>query len=520
MPAHQAPFGPRPALLDAALIGVVAVLVLGTIATSITPQLLVGIVSPPLDLVIHTVATVVTISVAALALVRFRQAGERGAAFEAAAFLVLAIVNLLTVLIVTTGLDRPAGMAIESPDEAPLYAIVCARTFAAALLVLGGIASLRSRRVHRGVVVVLGAAVVTLVLLAVVQASAGRLPPLWTIGPAPTSQDVSLAAWSLSPPTPLGAATQALGAALFLWAAGLSRRLYRRDGMTGAGYLAAGLVFAAFAQIQPALYPGAYAGVVTTGDLLRLAFDVILLVGIQAQASAHLASLQLANDAMARSREVDAEHAAMQERTRLSRELHDGLAQDLWLAKLKTGRLAALPDIGTEARALADELGDAIDAGLAEAQHAVAAMRMPGEPIGTFAELMSRCVDEFADRFGLRAEFECEQSLPPLTPRAQAEALRIAREALNNVRRHADATVVRVRAGMEAGRLVVVVGDNGRGFDLDTVGPTAFGLAGMRERASLIGGELRIDSRPQGGTRVSLLLPLALAAVPIGPGSR
>ena len=219
---------------------------------------------------------------------------------------------------------------------------------------------------------------------------------------------------------------------------------------------------------------------------------------------------------LARLRVADVQRAGLEERARLSRELHDGLAQDLWLAKLTTGRLAGLADLGTEARALAGELGQTIDAGIAEAQQAIAAMREPTEPTGSsFSELMSRCVYEFGDRFGLRVEFACEQDLPQLTARAQAEALRIAQEALNNVRRHADATVVRVRAGVESGRLVVVVGDNGRGFNPNTVGRTAFGLASMRERAALIGGELRIDSRPQDGTRVSLLVPLALAAVPI-----
>ncbi len=77
---------------------------------------------------------------------------------------------------------------------------------------------------------------------------------------------------------------------------------------------------------------------------------------------------------------------------------------------------------------------------------------------------------------------------------------------------------MRVRAGVEAGRLVVVVGDNGCGFDPESVGRTAFGLASMRERASLIGGELHIDSRPRDGTRVSLLVPLVLAPVFIGTG--
>ena len=519
MPSVRSVIGPHATMLDGFLIGIVGLLVLGTMASFAAPRLLVGVVNPSLDLVIHTVAAVVTMSVAILALVRFRQAGDPGAAFEGVAFLVLAVISGSTVVLVGVGLNHTAGTPIALPDDAALYAMVLARAFAAALLVLGGIASLRSGRVGRGLVVALGTAAVALVLIAIVKASTGGLPPLWTIDQAQTTQGVSLGSWSLSPPTPLGAAMQVAGAALFLWAAALSRRLYRRNGMTGAGYLAAGLVFAAFAQIQPALYPGTYAGVVTTGDLLRLAFDVILLVGIQAQASAHLASLKLANAAMARSRDADAEHAALEERTRLSRELHDGLAQDLWVAKLKTRRLTSQADLGIEARALAGELSEAIDAGLADAQQAVAAMRLPGEPAGTFADLLSRYVDEFADRFGLRAEFTCEQALPPLPARAQAEALRIAREALTNAWRHADATLVRVRASLEDGRLVVVVGDNGKGFDPATVGRSAFGLASMRERAALIGGELRIDSRPRDGTRVSLVVPLTAAPVPVVAGS-
>jgi signal transduction histidine kinase len=285
--------------------------------------------------------------------------------------------------------------------------------------------------------------------------------------------------------------------------------------LIGDRYLAVGLVVAAFSQVHTAIMPGTYAGLVTSGDLLRLAFDVILLLGIDAQAAEILGRMRSANAELARLRTADVELAALQERTRLSRELHDGLAQDLWLAKLTTGRLAGLPGLDGEARALARELGETIDAGLAEAQQAVATMRLPGQPTSSFTELMSRCVDEFGDRFGLRVEFECEERLPRLTPRAQAEALRIAQEALNNVRRHADATVVRVRASVEAGRLMVVVGDNGRGFNPDTVGRTAFGLASMRERAALIGGELRIDSRPSNGTRVSLLVPLTFATVPI-----
>jgi signal transduction histidine kinase len=207
---------------------------------------------------------------------------------------------------------------------------------------------------------------------------------------------------------------------------------------------------------------------------------------------------------------VDRERAlaAAQERERLARELHDGLAQDLWLAKLKTTRLAAQPDLDAEARALADEITAAVDAGMTEARQAVAAMRQSPGGNGRLRELLTRSLEDFEDRFGLPVEFECDAELPALSARAEAETLRIMQEALTNVRRHADATVVRARAAAaEDGRLVLEVRDNGRGFDANAVGSAAYGLAGMRERAAVIGGEILIESSPQRGTVVRLSVP-------------
>jgi signal transduction histidine kinase len=120
----------------------------------------------------------------------------------------------------------------------------------------------------------------------------------------------------------------------------------------------------------------------------------------------------------------------------------------------------------------------------------------------------------------MRAEFDCEGELPRLTPRAEAELLRIAQEALNNIVRHADATVVRVRACVVDSHMELVVGDNGIGFEPSEVRKGCFGLASMRERALIIGGELTIDSRPQDGTRVSVSVPLStdeLATVGMKP---
>jgi signal transduction histidine kinase len=211
---------------------------------------------------------------------------------------------------------------------------------------------------------------------------------------------------------------------------------------------------------------------------------------------------------------VDRERAlaAAQERERLARELHDGLAQDLWLAKLKATRLASQPELGPESRILTDEVTAAVDAGLAEAHEAVAAMRLVGDEGTPVGELLSQVLEDFEERFGLAVEFDCEAKLPTLPARTEAELLRIVQEALTNVRRHADATVVRVRAAVEARQLILEVRDNGRGFSLESVGESPYGLAGMRERAGLIGGQIEIESAPRKGTRVRLAVPVQNAA--------
>lgn len=203
--------------------------------------------------------------------------------------------------------------------------------------------------------------------------------------------------------------------------------------------------------------------------------------------------------------------AAAQERERLARELHDGLAQDLWLAKLKATRLAAQPELGAEARVLGDEIAAAVDAGITEARHVVATLRGSDATSGSLGELLGRSLEDFEDRFGLAVEWECPAELPALPARAEVEALRIVGEALTNVRRHADATVVRVRGAVDRGAVILEVRDNGRGFEPASLGGGTYGVAGMRERAAQIGGELEIDSAPRQGTSVRLRVPVAVA---------
>jgi signal transduction histidine kinase len=190
----------------------------------------------------------------------------------------------------------------------------------------------------------------------------------------------------------------------------------------------------------------------------------------------------------------------------LARELHDGLAQDLWFAKLKHERL--VPYVPDEQRALANEVTAAIDSAIAEAKQAVVTMRAAEERERTLEELITRAVDDFAGRSGVRADLSVADLPEALEARMQVEVVRILQEALTNVRKHADATVVRVNAEVSDGSLRITIIDNGRGFRPEETSGEGLGVQGMKERARLLGGDLFVSSEPSGGTQVQLEVPL------------
>jgi len=308
--------------------------------------------------------------------------------------------------------------------------------------------------------------------------------------------------------TTLGAVVQLVTAALFAWSALLARDLWCRDRAVADKYIAVGLVVAAFAQIMAAVYPGTHPGPVSAADILSLGFYVILLLAIESEARSVLSSLRTANETLEQLRISEVERAAVDERARLSRELHDGLAQALWLAKLKFVRLRAQPGLSSDTRELATETAAAVELGLSEARQAVLAMHTSATTDSAFSTLLERYVDDYGDRFAIPVEFSATEPIPPLPARMQAELLRIAQEALANVHRHADATSVGVSVGIADDEITLAISDDGQGFVVDEVSDSKFGLSAMRERAGLICGRLRIWSKPGEGTTVSVTAPL------------
>jgi signal transduction histidine kinase len=99
-----------------------------------------------------------------------------------------------------------------------------------------------------------------------------------------------------------------------------------------------------------------------------------------------------------------------------------------------------------------------------------------------------------------------------LGPTATVEVYRIVQEALANAARHSGANEAIVSLSRPSDRLTVVISDEGRGFDRKLLAAPGIGLAGMEERASMLGGHLTVASEPDRGTRVTLTVPTVVSA--------
>jgi two-component system sensor histidine kinase DegS len=194
------------------------------------------------------------------------------------------------------------------------------------------------------------------------------------------------------------------------------------------------------------------------------------------------------------------------ERQRMAEDIHDGPAQVLTNAIFQVEYLdRVLPDESPTARAELAFLRDMLRGGLDEVRAFITDLRPPamnvrlGAAIGDRARLLE-------ERHGIVVDVAIDGIDERLSEAARASALRIMQESLQNVRKHAGAT--RVTISLEGDTLVIA--DNGRGFDLMRLASGTsrnFGLQFMRERAELMGGELRIESRQGEGTRILLRLP-------------
>ena len=219
-----------------------------------------------------------------------------------------------------------------------------------------------------------------------------------------------------------------------------------------------------------------------------------------------------AQEELRRSKEELRELAAVsqtareQEQARVARELHDELGQGLTALKMDLSSLEGLLPTGRERLEGMRRLLDSIVSATRRIAADLRPLMLDDLGLVPAAEWL---VQNFARRTGIRCQFAVQPPELALHDPHATAVFRMLQESLTNVARHAQASLVEVTLHQHDGEIRLAVRDNGRGFESkDPRRPNSFGLLGLRERAYLLNGELKIDTAPGRGTSIEARLPL------------
>lgn len=197
-----------------------------------------------------------------------------------------------------------------------------------------------------------------------------------------------------------------------------------------------------------------------------------------------------------------------EERSRISRELHDGISQNLVGVRYAMDLAKRKAAVGSEQALIAiDSSIEALNTAIKEVRGLSHGLRPRVlDDLGLTAALTALC-NQFLERTGISTNLAASKFQDDLKPEASTALYRVAQEAFNNIERHANASEVSVRIWSENGRARLAIMDDGVGFDMDTSHDNSgLGLRNMQERMAHFGGLLLVKSEP-GKTMLTAMLP-------------
>lgn len=452
-------------------LGALVVGLLATAAVVWVPYLRFAYRAPALHVSLETANAVIAVLVAYLVYGRFRESRRLQELLLVLALCTVAVANLaLTAL--------PSAVTIGRDEEYSRWAALTIRLIGTVVLTWAALTAPRVRVHGRQAAVGVGAvAAVVLVVSLAGLAYGGKLPP--TVDPSLALGDATRPRL-VAHPGVLG--VQALGAALYGIAAVALTRQAARSTDQLLRWVGAGCVLAAFARVHYLLFPSLYSDFVYTGDLLRLGFYLLMLVGAAREIRSYWEARTWA--------------AVLEDRRRVARELHDGVIQELGYIRSEShGIPARLP--------AKNNIIEACDRALDEARVAVQTLgHERDEPLSV---MLARGAVEMADRYRTDIQTDLDPAVEANPDQAHA-LVRITREAVANAVRHGKAERVWVQLAGTGEKRRLVIGDDGQGFVVAAVaaGNAGYGLISMRERARALPGSLDIETEPGRGSEVTV----------------
>jgi signal transduction histidine kinase len=203
--------------------------------------------------------------------------------------------------------------------------------------------------------------------------------------------------------------------------------------------------------------------------------------------------------------------AQEEERKRISRELHDATGQQLMVIRLYLGMLDGSGD-GTELRKKIGETVNVVDQTIEGIRRIIAKLSpLVLEELGLIAAIRKEAKD-FTKRTGVRTRVALSESVGRLSNQTETAVYRVIQEALHNVAKHAKAKNVTLQMARENDAISLVIQDDGVGITSGPVAGRNFGLAGMQERVSMLGGTVKVASSKNKGTRIEVKVPVTQRA--------
>jgi signal transduction histidine kinase len=415
---------------------------------------------PQVRLVLDTMVSLAAILVAVLAAVRFSVDGRRLDFLLCAGFSMAAVATFCFGIVPVLG-----GQPLHRTEQWPWLVV---RDLAGALIAAAAFSRKRSAERTRDLVdLMILVPLVLFLVWGVARAVGDALPPLSENG---HNQPALLTAML---------ATRALSSLVALVGFGLR---FRARGNDLDRWLALAATLWLFSDLNYVFTPLVSNDYVSQGDFLRLLAYAVLLVGVWRAI-----------------RSAEFGRAVAEERARVAREIHDGLAQYLFAVSTH----ATMLENGADPATTLPQLKQAAAAAQQEARFAILALSS-ASGTAPFDAALRRYVDFLTADGGLEVELEIDRSVR-LAPDEQIEVFRIVQEGLANARKHAGARHAEVRIGMRGYERVVTVVDDGSGFDDESVA-TGQGLRNMKVRSASIGGGFRLSSRPGRGTALEVVL--------------
>jgi signal transduction histidine kinase len=227
-----------------------------------------------------------------------------------------------------------------------------------------------------------------------------------------------------------------------------------------------------------------------------------------------IAELQAAQHALEVARQHDAELAALRERERLARDLHDSLGHALVALSVQLEAVQRLYAVDpARASAQMDAMKDLTRASMAELRRALEGLRTPGLGGRLLRQALHALSREVGARTGLEVRCQVAEGADALGPAVSEALWRMAQEALTNVEKHAHARHVQVCVELAPHAVIMRISDDGCGLPPDAASRSGhYGLRGMRERLEGLGGTLTLRSNGQRGTLVEACLPIIAAS--------